>query len=185
MLLLRTFVVVLWIGAVMSAELSWGRRLASGVTASKKGKVTTVTFSDACKSPVTVTSDEPFRRTAGGVSRFSLRLPTKGARTAIGLQFSSSPSTQYLTPSYQPSLTTYISFGGAGYLYPAKKPAKNGYSEGDAIEVSLDWSANVVRFYVNSVLVGTGTIEDSSAVEVAWPSISSEGGVVVAEIGAA
>lgn len=60
----------------------------------------------------------------------------KGARTAIGL--SSSPISTYLTPDFtiapHPS---YLSMGGAGFIYPSKNRARRGYAEGDVVKVNL------------------------------------------------
>jgi len=177
--MLRALLLIAYITMAAASSITWGGRLVTGVTSSTRGSLTTVTFTEGCTSPITVSADVPFKRN-GGCSKFKVKLPIKGQRTAVGLQFSKSPASSYLTPSYSPSLKSYVSFGGAGYIYPATVTATRGYKEKDEIEISIDWSAQKVDISVNSGVVGTVALDPG--VDSAWPSVSSEGGIVVAEI---
>ena len=134
-------------GTTFVASLEW--RLAPGVEAVTRGSVTTVTFTEACEMPVTVCASRPFSRRKGGLSKFRVKLPVKSQRTAIGFQFGNTPASTYLTPSYSPQLKQYISFGGAGYIYPDTKSATRGYKESDEVEFTIDWSLLKVAIEVN------------------------------------
>lgn len=73
----------------------------------------------------------------------------------------------------------YVSFGGAGYIYPAKASAKRGYAEGDRIKCQLDWEKQHVEFFVNAQQVGIGDWDGS---DVAFPAISVFPGDLQADI---
>jgi hypothetical protein len=102
-------------------------------------------------------------------------MPIKDARTAIGYIFTKPPVSKYMTPDYING-QGYISMGGAGFIYPSKSRASSGYGKGDVVKVEIDWIQNSIRFYVNNNIVGTKNID--SSIDIAYPGISSEGGVV-------
>ena len=127
--------------------------------------------------PMTISTIEPFRRSSSN-NNFSIKYNVKDARTAIGYCFVPPPMTTYMTPEYSStSSNSYISFGGAGYIYPIKGRAKNGYSNGDTVTSSINWDNNTITFYVNNVLVYTSNI--SSTIDIAYPAISVDNGGVV------
>ena len=165
-----------------AASLTWGgsARLIEGVTAKTMGTLTTISFTEACSTPVTISSDQPFRRRKSGRSNYCVHLKVKNQRTAVGLQFGLTPMSTYLTPNHSPALKSYLSFGGAGFIYPASTSASRGYKEKDRIDVSVDWAEQRVEFKVNSNVVSVVPLDPG--VEIAWASLSSEGGVVVAEV---
>ena len=128
--------------------------------------------------PITISTIEPFRRSSSSSNNnFSIKYNVKDARTAIGYCFMSPPITTYMTPDYTSSSSSYISFGGAGFIYPIKGRAKNGYGNGDTITSSINWDNNTFTFYVNNVNVYSGSI--SSAIDIAYPAVSVEGGGIV------
>lgn len=170
-----------FISFMSGSVLSWVSK-SSSIVISKPlfGSITTVTFTEALSTPMTLSSSTPFQRKNGKISKFSVKLTKKNQRTAIGFQFSNPPSTNYLTPSYDPSNANYISMGGAGFVYPTSKMSKGRYGENDEISLSLDWTNAQVQFKVNDRIVATEPI--SSTYEVAFPSISTEGGGVVCQL---
>lgn len=100
---------------------------------------------------------------------FSVQFHTKEPRTAIGLAASPPPFASYLTPDRAASLD-YVSFGGAGFIYPFRRSASRGYAVGDTVSVSL--RAATVTFAVNGTVVGSAPW----TAETAFACLSSEGG---------
>ena len=162
----------------------------------------TATFANP--SPITIRTDRPFERvTAAGCHwhMFTAYLPVKPSRTAIGLSFSPDPheSAKYMTPSHT-SDDKYVSFGGAGFIYPSNVRALRGcfpplnlqnrisvpkvtflsYSAGDRVGVRCDFSTNLIAFMVNGDVVTQVAL--SPDIDRVFPAISCEKGGVVAEI---
>lgn len=133
-------------------------------------------------SACTVYAIDAFR--APGRFFFEVSLPQKSSRTAIGWS-ASVDSTAYLTPEFRPSAsdTSYASFGGAGFLYPARRRGARGYGEGDTVRAELDLtdggSGGAVRFFVNGDAAGEAPWRGGAA---AFPAISSDGGRVRCEV---
>jgi len=148
---------------------------AGGVTIASRA----VTFSKSIASPLTVSTTAPFLRSRPSPCSFSVRLPTKERKTAIGFIFNL-PFATYMTPTYSSEKANYLSMGGAGFIYPKTRSAKRGYGEGDTVGVKVDWESNKVVFSVNGSVVGDETF--SADVDAMYPSISSEGGLVIAEV---
>ncbi|KAG1653950.1 hypothetical protein FOA52_002847 [Chlamydomonas sp. UWO 241] len=153
--------------------LSFVARSGVTVTASR------LTFTKSIAKPLTVITDAPLTPTTGVRTRgFEVAMPTKQARTAIG--FSADPElATYMTPTYSPGLSSYISMGGAGFIYPAGASSSGRYGEGDTLRCEVDFSARTVSFSVNGQRVGSAPWRHGEA---AWPAISSEGGTVVADV---
>ena len=143
-----------------------------------------IKFNSNVSKPLTVSTSEPFKRIRGSSSSssFTIKFNTKDARTAIGYCFRSPPITTYLTPDYTSTTTTtttsadYISYGGAGFIYPIKARASKGYGNGDTITTTIDWDSNTITYTVNNTIVYSSSI--SSSINIAYPCISSEGGIV-------
>jgi SPRY domain len=118
----------------------------------------------------------------GGSSRaaFTVSFKRKDSRTAIGFATAQPPSNTYMTPDYYRGSVSYISMGGAGFIYPAKSRATGGYKEGDRVSVEVDFSSNTVTFSVNGRVVATAPWP--STAKEAYPFISCEGGVLEMEV---
>ena len=84
-----------------------------------------------------------------------------------------------MTPAYI-SGSNYVSFGGAGFVYPSNARAARGYAEGDTVRVLCDFSANVISFFVNGEAVKEVAL--SRDIDDVFPSISCERGGIVAEV---
>jgi len=167
---------------IMGEVQSWSSSMPGAVQVRRTaGGQTVVVFTTGMPTPLTVSSAQPFRRRPKGVSVFHVKLPVKQAKTAIGVQFRDKPSTNYLTPSYDPSNSQYVSMGGAGFIYPKSTLSKGKYGEGDSVCIKLDWDAQKVTFAINDGPICGSTMIDPS-VNFAYPSISSEGGEVVCEV---
>lgn len=113
--------------------------------------------------------------TSSSIFKYSVHLPVKDKKTAIGFVFLDKPESRYLTPDYVDH-KDYLSMGGAGFIYPKRKRASRGYAIGDIVECSLDFSSNEVIFYVNGEEVGKDQIPLDA--NYAYPTISCEGGDV-------
>ena len=106
-----------------------------------------------------------------------MALPRKASRTAIGWA-ASTDSTAYLTPEFRAASGgggDYVSFGGAGFIYPARKRGARGYGEGDTVRTELelkDAGLGAVRFYVNGVEAGCAPWSGGATV---YAAVSSEG----------
>jgi len=150
-----------------------------------------IQFPRSLSVPISLSSTKPVCRkipTVGSCKwTFRVNLPVKEQKTAIGWIFQDPPTTKYLTPDHvniQPLSTsssneaTYISMGGAGFIYPSKRRASRGYAVNDTVETTLDFSSNEVSFSVNGQVVYTTTL--SPQIDFAYPTISSDGGEVVA-----
>eukprot|EP01036_Dinobryon_divergens_P027382 gene27382-36149_t len=147
-------------------------------------------FPRSLSVPISLSSTQPVRRILGSSNTisnkwvFKVHLPIKEQKTAIGWVFQDPPTEQYLTPDYvKPSSTSsgteeYISMGGAGFIYPSKRRASKGYAVMDTIETTLDFSSNEISYAVNGQVVHT--IPIPSHIDLAYPTISSDGGEVVA-----
>jgi len=148
------------------------------------GSVTTVTFAEGSsqQQPTTISSSTPFQKKNKVISRFSVLLEIKKQKTAIGLQFTKTPVKTYLTPTYSATFNNYISMGGAGFIYPGTRSSGSRYGEGDKVTIDLNWDTREATFSVNDRSVGTQKIDASINLDVAWPSISSEGGLVVCKV---
>ena len=142
----------------------------SGVSVSNN----VVRFTKDITESLTVSTLEAFKRSTK-INSFSVYLPIKDARTAIGYSFTKPPVSKYMTPDYI-SGQGYISMGGAGFIYPSKSRASAGYGKGDTVKAEINWNENLVNFYINNVMVGTKSID--SSIDFAYPSISSESGLV-------
>lgn len=126
--------------------------------------------------PTSISTVDPILRDSN--FSFEVTLIVKEQRMAIGLSFSNSPSALYMKPDYNPDLSGYISFGGAGYIYPESRLAKRGYANGDTVKMSVDWISNDCIFYVNNELAGSSKLPMNC--KFVYPSLSSEGGLVKA-----
>jgi len=102
-------------------------------------------------------------------SAFSVHFHTKEPRTAIGIAASPPPLASYLTPDRAAS-PDYVSFGGAGFIYPFRRSATRGYTVGDTVTVSLRDAT--VTFAVNGTVVGSAPW----AAAAAFACLSCEGG---------
>ena len=112
-----------------------------------------LTFTSDMTNALTTSTIQPSDSLLLNKEDFTIRFKTKNARTAIG--FSSEPIETYLTPPYTKSNTIkYISFGGAGFIYPQCKKALKGYTNGDIVTAIIDFYECKVEFYVNSEYVG-------------------------------
>lgn len=179
LLLQFNLAIIIFSMQVEGLGLQWAA--AESVKISIRGEKSVLQFTG--KRPLSVTTTAPFKKNLGvivGSCYFRVFFPRKAGRTAIGFQFADPPSQKYLTPMYDPSNSHYISFGGAGYLYPSKSSAGGGYAEGDTIEAKIDWKANTLTYYVNSNAVAKLSIPDD--ITVAFPSLSVEAGEVIAEL---
>jgi hypothetical protein len=130
---------------------------------------------------LTVRTDYPFvRGLSGGLNSFNVLLLKKPSRTAIGLSFcqNSEHCYKYMTPAHI-SGDMYISFGGAGFIYPSQARASRGYAEGDSVRVLCDFAKNIILFFVNGASVAVVPL--NSEVRCVYPSISCERGVTVVE----
>jgi hypothetical protein len=133
-------------------------------------------------SACTVYATEAFR--GPGRFFFEVSLPHKSSRTAIGWA-ASADSSAYLTPEFRPTASdaSYVSFGGAGFVYPARRRGARGYGEGDTVRAELDLAdgsaAGAVRFFVNGDAAGEALWRGGAA---AFPAVSSEGGGVQCEV---
>ena len=130
---------------------------------------------------LTIRTDNPFVRDAScGYTTFSVYLPKKPCKTAIGFSFcqNSAECHKYMTPAYS-SGGLYVSFGGAGFIYPSQERAVRGYGEGDTVRASCDFSSNVVNFFVNGASVAAAPLDTAACL--VYPSISCERGVAVIE----
>lgn len=165
---------LLFLMIAATGALKWAVKEGSGVSVRSAGGV----LEFAGQVPSSAVLAAPFRRENSKSLTFIVQMPRKVGRTAIGFQLASPTCFEYLTPSHSPS-TRYISFGGAGFLYPSKSSARGGYSEGDRVTATLTWATNTVSYSVNSVSVGE--VPFPSTVDVAFPSLSVEAGAVTAE----
>lgn len=97
----------------------------------------------------------------------------------------SADSTAYLTPEFRPTVSDsaqYVSFGGAGFVYPSRRRGARGYGEGDTVRTELDLTVSdegVVRFFVNGEAAGEAPWRGGSS---AFPAISSDGGGVQCDV---
>jgi hypothetical protein len=113
--------------------------------------------------------------------RFSVALPVKERRTAIGFSFGN-PEANYLTPTYVQH-HNYISMGGAGFIYPMTVNCGTGYGEGDQVSCSIFPTERRVMFHVNDIKVYDAVLPPTyNNLDVIYPTISSEGGVVEAKV---
>ncbi|PNH07221.1 hypothetical protein TSOC_006324 [Tetrabaena socialis] len=125
--------------------------VAPGVTLKSSGSTAQLLVSRELAGPLTVPlKQEPLR--GPGQHAFTVRMPQKGVRTAVG--FVEQPRAEYLTPDYAGS-KGYASFGGAGFIYPAKSMSKQTYGEGDSVECVLCFDTRRVTFSVNGRLAGS------------------------------
>ncbi|KXZ44099.1 hypothetical protein GPECTOR_74g713 [Gonium pectorale] len=93
-------------------------------------------------------------------------MPKKGVRTAVG--FLENPkSLEYMTPDYLRG--GYVSYGGAGFIYPAKQMSRATYGEGDRIKCELCFDSKRVTFWVNGTEAGSAPWRGSAE---AYPAIS-------------
>ena len=150
-----------------------------------------IQFPRSLSVPISLSSTKPVCRNIPTVGSckwtFRVNLPVKEQKTAIGWIFQDPPTTKYLTPDHvniEPLSTsssneaTYISMGGAGFIYPSKSRASRGYAVTDTVETTLDFSSCEISFSVNGQVVYTTTL--SAEIDFAYPTISSNGGEVVA-----
>lgn len=161
--------------ATSSAGLALGVKVAHNSSSRS-----TITFANTV--PLTIRTSAPFVRGLGqkDVRKFTAKIPKKEAKTAIGLSFSDDAShyTRYLTPDYC-SEDKYVSFGGAGFVYPSRSRAARGYAEGDTVGIECDFSKNTITFSVNGSAVKE--VPFGQDVDLLFPSISCEKGLVVME----
>lgn len=174
----EVFLLVLIISSMSNATgaLKWAVREGTGVSI-RVGSPTFLEF--AGQAPSTAVSAVPYRRDVTTSVSFTVRMTKKVGRTAVGFQLASPTCFEYLTPANSPP-TPYISFGGAGFIYPTKASARGGYTEGDLVTATLSWSLNTVRYTVNTRLVGE--VSFPGTVDVCFPSLSVEAGPVTAEV---
>ncbi len=131
-------------------------------------------FLPTLQGPCTVSTSQPF--TPPGKHAFEVLMPVKDCRTAVGFS-SDPPIATYLTPSYTSGRgSPYVSMGGAGFIYPATMVSGSSYGRGDSVRCEVDFEASSVSFYVNGVAAGPAVAWEGG--EKAYPSVSSEGGVV-------
>ncbi|KAG2449061.1 hypothetical protein HYH02_005810 [Chlamydomonas schloesseri] len=102
-------------------------------------------------------------------------MPKKGVRTAVG--FMETPRNEYMTPDYLRG--GYVSYGGAGFIYPAKAMSRASYGEGDTIRCELDWAAARVTFWVNGREAGSAAWRGGSE---AYPAVSVFPGDLVCDV---
>lgn len=145
-----------------------------------------LTFTPELPGPCTISTAEPFR--GPGVFGFTVVMPTKNARTAIGFMGMEPPDERYMTPDYITATSSgssgtakggYVSMGGAGFIYPFRTQTGVKYGQGDSIRCVLDFDTRIVTFAVNGVQAGTGKLPDGC--DGVYAAISSEGGLVVCD----
>ena len=148
-----------------------------GVTFS--GKLVTV----AGDAPLfTLLGSSPLRRNGGDKQAFKVKFLTKDRRTAMGFSATKLPNIKtYLTPDYY-SGRDYVSMGGAGYFYPTRSRATQGYGNGDTIRVEIDFVSKSVNYMVNGASVGSSVLRCDGDVDSVYPFVSCEGGPIVMEI---
>lgn len=82
-------------------------------------KTCRLTFTPELPGPCTVSTAEPFE--GPGKFGFTVVMPTKNARTAIGFMSMEPPDARYMTPDFMPSVRSgYVSMGGAGFITQAE-----------------------------------------------------------------
>jgi hypothetical protein len=137
---------------------------ASGLKLSSKGKAFQVLVTRDLPGPCTISTREPVR--GPGKHSFVVSMPNKGVRTALG--FLEQPRAEYMTPDYL-SGAGYVSYGGAGFIYPAKAMSKATYTEGDSVKCEVCFDSGRVTFWVNGSLAGSAPWRGPAA---AYPSVS-------------
>lgn len=143
-----------------------------------------LTFTPELPGPCTVSTAEPFR--GPGTFGFTVVMPTKSARTAIGFMGMEPPDERYMTPDFIPSVSSgssvkggYVSMGGAGFIYPSRTQTGCPYGQGDSIRCVIDYDSRLVSFSVNGVHAGAAKLPASC--DGVYASVSSEGGLVVCD----
>merc|ERR1711977_435135 len=89
-----------------------------------------------------------------GKYSMEVTMRTKKLKTALGLM-EKGKSFTYMRND--PIGEGFVSFGGAGWIHPQEVRTTRGYSQGDVVKVTLDFSKPVherVEFSVNNKLVG-------------------------------
>lgn len=151
------------------------------ITANKIGlaaqPVAEINFLSTLTSPVSVYSQSPVSLKPGQRLTFTVSLPVKNGRTAIGFSFNK-PISTYLTPDYT-TVNNYISMGGAGFIYPMKVSAKRGYQQGDKVSVLYDETSRSVTFQVNDRSVYKTTLPSDILVKCLYPTVSCQAGADV------
>jgi hypothetical protein len=131
--------------------------------------------------PLTATTSAAFLRSQARTCAFTVAFSRKGGRAAVGFQFAD-PVDTYLTPAHTPAAAaSYVSLGGAGFCYPAGASVGLRYSEGDKVALALDWASNTLTFTVGA---RHAAVPIPPQAAFAYPSLSVEGGEVVAEVAA-
>lgn len=123
----------------------------------------------------TISTQEPVR--APGRHGFSVSMPLKEVRTAVG--FLAAPSDQYMTPDFGLGSRGYVSYGGAGFIYPAKRNSGVTYGQGDTVRAELDFDARVVTFWANGRKAGTAPWTGGDE---AYPAVSVFPGALRCEV---
>ncbi|GLC46755.1 hypothetical protein PLESTB_001344700 [Pleodorina starrii] len=147
---------------------------ASGLKLSSQGKSFQITVTRELPGPCTISTREPVR--GPGKHAFEVAMPKKGVRTALG--FLEQPRSEYMTPDY---LTGggYVSYGGAGFIYPAKAMSRATYTEGDTVRCELCFDSKRVTFWVNGSQAGSAPWRGPSQ---AYPAVSVFPGDLVCNI---
>eukprot|EP00198_Chlamydomonas_reinhardtii_P000226 XP_001689561.1 predicted protein [Chlamydomonas reinhardtii] len=87
------------------------------------------------------------------------------------------PRQEYMTPDYLRA--GYVSYGGAGFIYPAKAMSRASYGEGDTISCQLDFDAGRVTFFVNGQEAGGAPWRGAAE---AYPAVSVFPGDLVCDV---
>ncbi|GIL95586.1 hypothetical protein Vretimale_1543, partial [Volvox reticuliferus] len=147
---------------------------APGLKVTSWAKSCQITVSRELPGPCTISTHEPV--CGPGKHAYEVALPKKSVRTALG--FLEQPRTEYMTPDYLAG-RGYVSYGGAGFIYPAKTMSKATYTEGDTVRCELCFDSRRVTFWVNGSQAGSAPWHGSST---AYPAISVFPGDVVCNV---
>lgn len=145
-----------------------------GIKLINQAKRCRVTVSRELPGPCTISTREPFQ--GPGKHAFEVTMPKKGVRTALG--FLEKPRSEYMTPDYLGS-GGYVSYGGAGFIYPAKAMSRMTYAEGDTVRCELCFESRRVTFWVNGSQAGSAPWRGPLA---AYPAVSVCPGDLVCDI---
>ncbi|PNW88394.1 hypothetical protein CHLRE_01g027500v5 [Chlamydomonas reinhardtii] len=149
------------------------RANSAGVSLTSRGKSAQIRINSSLPGPCTIATEGPVR--GPGTCVFEVTMPKKGVRTAVG--FMETPRQEYMTPDYLRA--GYVSYGGAGFIYPAKAMSRASYGEGDTISCQLDFDAGRVTFFVNGQEAGGAPWRGAAE---AYPAVSVFPGDLVCDV---
>eukprot|EP00914_Ancora_sagittata_P018258 GHVO01036107.1.p1 GENE.GHVO01036107.1~~GHVO01036107.1.p1 ORF type:complete len:154 (+),score=22.46 GHVO01036107.1:158-619(+) len=137
-----------------------------------RGSVNIIKFEEGAPR-ATVAVDKCF--SGPGKHSFEVFMKDKRVKTAVGV-LNQGKTTEYMRDDPIPE--THVSFGGAGWIHPKEISAGGKYAEGDRVKVEVDFTSQLIKFYVNGTFVGEDEWKEASA----FPAVSCNGGPCELEV---